>query len=125
MSTVIDRAVATAQRLITQNGEPCTWVQSSPSTIPDPAKPLVKANGVLVSVPVSILFTSGSSPLAQLLAGSSVIESGQTAIMPSVGFTPKLSDKVTRSDGSKIGLKSLNPVKPNGTIVLWKLVFES
>jgi len=123
---VLDRAVATALRLITKYGEACVWNQAATPVIANAAQPWIKTTGEPTPNNVRILYTSDSSnAFAKLLAGS-IVEAGQnTAIMPAYNFTPADTDTVVRSDGTKLALESIRPVAPNGQVILWHLVFKS
>lgn len=123
---VIDRAIATATKLITKNGEACEWNVAAAPVVADPTQPWISTDGDDVTQQVRIVFTSDAgSPLAKLLAGTPIESGGLKGLMTTVGFTPNDNDTVVRSDGTKLALESIRPLSPNGQIVLWFLVFKS
>lgn len=125
---LLTRAVATAQRLISKCGEVCQWSVAPTPITPDPAKPFIQENGVAgPPTPVSIVFkTDAASPLFELLQSSKIEGSGLKALLAAkAGLAPKIADTVIRSDGTKLALKSIDPLAPNGSPVLYFLVFRA
>jgi hypothetical protein len=122
---VYDRETAQSLRLITAKGEACSWMQAQDAFGADPSKPWIMVTPASVIHSVRILFVSNSSsPLLMLLQGSGVETGKLKAIMPAVGFNPSLSDSVIRSDGSVLQIDSIEPVSPNGEVILWRLIFK-
>lgn len=122
---VFDRQIEKAKEMIAAKGELCTWVIAGAPTS-DPETPWINTESDDTSLKVSLLFTMDSTnPLFLLLAGSAVEEGSQKALMASVGFTPKADDTVIRTDGTKLALKSVTKLAPNGQLILWKLVFKA
>ena len=123
---VYDRQTAQATRMIKAKGELVTWNFGLAPIANDPDKPWIASNYVPTTQNVSILFTSGrSGAFAKLIAGSNVESGKQTGIMHAVNFVPSLSDTVTRSDGTVLGLSSIDSLEPNGPVILWYLEFKS
>jgi hypothetical protein len=91
------------------------------ATIPDTTQPWKTVVAQSIPLPVSILFTRGGS---KLVAGTNIEVATQLAIMPAYGFTPSMTDTVTRSDGSVLALESINPLSPNGQVIIWRLEFK-
>lgn len=126
MPGLIGRAIATAQKQVAVYGEPCSWISTPEPVTADATKPWVQTpTAAPQGVPVSILFVKGSSPFMQLMAGSDQEQSRQNGLMAAVGFTPKADDSVVRSDGTVLAIESIDALKPNGEIILWRLVFKA
>jgi hypothetical protein len=122
---VYDRQIAQATRQIKAKGEPVVWNIGLAPIANDPDKPWIVANDVPTTQNVSILFPSGSSnSLAKLIAGKNVEAGKLNGIMHAVNFVPSMSDTVTRSDGTTLGLSSIEPLAPNGQAILWYLEFK-
>lgn len=127
MSGLFTRTANQALRLITQYGEQCTWKSAAAPVVADDTKPWITTNGVpTVTQGVPLLFTSSKeNPLLKLVAGSDVEEGKLKALMPAMGFTPNLADTILRSDGvTTLALDSVSPLAPNGTPIIWYLVFK-
>lgn len=119
------RQTAQAKRLIAAKGELCQWLSVAAPIAADPAKPWVKSDAGPVANAVSILFTSsGGNSLFKLLAGSSVPAGKKQGLMATVGFTPGPKDSVVRSDGTKLGIESVDSLAPNGEVILWWITFK-
>jgi hypothetical protein len=122
---VYDRQIAQVNRQVTAKGEQCIWNQASAPVVADPTKPWITSKGQPEAQTVSILFTSSASnALARLLAGSNVETGKLRGIMPAQSFTPDLNDQIVRSDGTVLELDSVEPLAPNGQVILWWLGFK-
>ncbi len=127
-----DSQIATAQRIIAAKGEACVWTPAVPGeaassdtpwiTPPDTVDPIVTYTGVPIAFfPLSRQF----SQLLHYLKGSEVKVGSLYGLMPAVAFTPDLQDIVTRTDGTKLGITAIDPLSPNGEVILYTIEFAT
>jgi hypothetical protein len=121
---VFDRQIAQALRQIAAKGEACFWNVASAPLSDDPTTPWIATDTTTPPIPVFILFTSSPNTGYKIKAGSNVEQNISKGIMASVTFTPQLSDTVTRSDGTVLQLDSIDPLKPNGQVIMYYLEFK-
>ena len=119
------RQIRQAARMIAQKGELCSWVQTA--LTPNAEQPW-KTTSVPTANPVSIVFISAGSGLAnvlmKLMKGTDVPIGAPRGLMAQVGFTPQLKDKLVRSDGETIyEIAGIDIVAPNGEVILYKIQF--
>lgn len=118
---------ARALKKIKAKGEAVIWVKQNQVT-PDANKPwrAEAPVGSPTTYPVSMVFLAPGGIAQQssehLMSGTSVPEGGQRALMHSVTFTPELNDIVLRGNDT-LHLKGIDPVAPNGEVIIWKLRF--
>jgi hypothetical protein len=123
-----DRAIATAQRMIREKGEPCVWaVPGTPTR--DPDQPwLESAPGVPTQHNVHILMlpkNRQNEQLIRLLSKMEVIGGCMYGIMAyTPGLVPDVTGKVTRKNGKVIGISNIDPLGPNGDDILYTIEFE-
>lgn len=127
---VYDRQIQTASRLIAAKGEAVVWSKQTDQNGPDNDKPWV--SGAVQGNPfmVRMLFLRGGNSLSDVLfaymRGTDVPVGRQKAIMAgNVPFTPALGDTVTRTDGTVLSTESIDPLAPNGQVILYFLVFNA
>lgn len=118
----VDRAIATAKRLIEKNGQSVVWRKPAPA---DPAaKPWRDVrDGVPDDTPVKIVWvTPKLQTLAflQALKGTDIPAGVEQALMAAQDFEPELTDRVV-VDGVEQSLYRADPIKPNGTPILYRL----
>lgn len=123
-----DSQIATAQRLIKENGQLVSWKQQSVA-IADDTKPWNSSRANEVSYPVYIVFLSprsnGLLNVFQLLKGTDITTGGNRGLMGAVtGFTPQITDKVIR-DGVTYAINSIDVLAPNGQTILYKIEFTN
>lgn len=118
----IDRAIATAKRLIEANGQAVIWRRAlRAAPIGQPWRDV--ALGAPDDTPVSILWiTPKLRKLAFLqLAEKIDIPNGvEEALMPAQSFEPELQDCVV-VNGVAQSLYRVDPLKPNGTPIFYRL----
>jgi len=124
---VYDRQIATALRVIREKGEACTWTaKAAPTT--DPATPWLPVAGVAVAytnTPIAFFPLSRQwSELLRYLKGTEVVTGSLYGLMPAVAFAPQLTDIITRTDGSKLAPITIDPLAPNGEIILYTIEFR-
>lgn len=122
-----DRAIATAKRLIEKNGQVVTWRKTEDGTAPDGSKPWKPGTTVVTDYPVSIVFLPESRvgyEFLAMLANTEVPKGKLTGLMaaPS-GFVPTLKDVVVRGSET-LGLRSLDPLAPNGDVIIYTIGFD-
>lgn len=122
---VFDRQIALANRMITANGEICTWKQAAAPVVADQTKPWIATNGAPTEFEVLLLFLSrSSSPLARLFGNANIEVGKLKALMPATSFVPSLADTVVRSGAVSLQLDSIEPLSPNGQVILWWVGFK-
>jgi hypothetical protein len=118
----ITRAIATAKRLIEANGQAVVW--RKPASADPAAKPWRDVRtGAPGDTPVKILWVTPkfrTMAFLQLLKGTDIPVGTEEAIMPAYGFEPLSSDTIV-VDGVEQSLYRIDPLKPSGVPVLYRL----
>lgn len=123
---VFDRQIANAIRVIQKKGQVVTWRQLSDGAPADMSKPWKPGETVETEVEVSIVFlpeTQKNLEFLRLIMGTTVPTGNLTGLMAAQNFTPKVKDIVVR-DGIPLGVCSVDPLAPNGDIILYSLRFD-
>lgn len=123
---VFDRQRATAKRLIVKNGQAVVWRSLSGGTPADPAKPWKPGATVPVEHNVHIVFLNekriGYEWLARAL-NTEVPEGSGYGLLHFVDFAPNLQDAVVK-DGVELKLSMVDPLAPNGEVILYFVRFD-
>lgn len=126
---VYARQIAAALRQISAKGELVTWRIPAVPTVADPTQPWIVTNGAAaVDKPVSILFlplNRQSSQLIQYLTGTEVVVGEVYGLMGAVDFVPELTGTVIRTSGKVLAIQSIDPLSPNGEVILYTVVFKA
>lgn len=126
---VYARQIESVLRQIKAKGESVIWRIPAVPTVADPAQPWIVTNGAAaVDNPVSIVFlplNRQSSQLLQYLTGTEVVTGEVYGLMGAVAFTPELTATVVRTSGKVLGIKSIDPLEPNGEVILYTVVFKA
>lgn len=107
---------------VAANGEMVAWQQSVP-TIPNASQPWKSAGTAPTSTNVQVMFVrAGGGALSAFLHFASkdtdVPQHGIRLIVPHVvGWTPQLTDALTRSDGDVFMIDSIDKIGPASSIV--------
>lgn len=120
-----DKQIATAKRAILKNGEKCVW--RAPVAVADPTKPWKPSSGApveYVDTPILFLPAGSINALVRLIKGTEVPTGSTSGLMAEVAFVPSVKDVVRRSDGSTLRIKSIDPLSPNGQIILYTIEFD-
>jgi len=124
---VYDRQIATALRMIREKGELCVWASSTQAEANDsepwngtPSESVPYEDTPIVFFPLNQQW----SELIRYLRGTEVQSGSLYGIMPQVEFSPQLTDSVTRSDGSVLRPLAIDPLSPNGEIILYTIRFN-
>lgn len=124
--TVYASQIAMALRMIKAKGEACLWASLTAPT-PDPDQPWLMTPGTLIEYTgTPILFLPLSRQWAEFIRyikGTDVVTGSVYGLMGAVAFTPKLTDVVTRNDGTKLNTLSIDALSPNGEIILYTIEF--
>lgn len=121
-----DRQIATAKRLIAKYGQSVTWRQIRNGAINNAATPWKPSASEVTEKTAQIAFfpyTTENKQLLRHLLGTEVPVGSLTGYMPSVDFEPALKDTVVR-DNKVLSIKSIDPISPNGQIILYTIQFE-
>lgn len=121
-----DRQIATAARLIKENGQLVTWRQVTDGTPADSAEPWKPGAPTTVDNSVYIVFLPEDRRDAEFLralAGTDIPKGKLVGLMAAQSFTPTLKDVVIR-DGVTLGVRTLDPLAPNGQIILYTIRFD-
>jgi len=124
---VYDRQTALATRLITAKGQTVTWRKVTDGAAGDSSKPWKPGASVNTDHTVVIVFLPDNSKDREQLRfanGSSVPEGNLVGYMAATTFTPTLKDVVIRGT-EKIGLVGIEPLSPNGEIIMYRLRFNT
>lgn len=123
---VYDRQIATAKRLITKFGQSVTWQQITDGAPGDSSKPWKPGAATTVENTVDIVFLPEDRrdyEFLRALSGTSIPTGNLVGYMAATTFTPTLKDTVLRGT-EKLGVKSIDPIAPNGEILLYIVRFE-
>jgi hypothetical protein len=123
---VFDRQIATAKRLIEKNGQVVQWHVPTPGAA-DPATPWKPTIGTDVSHDVRIVFLPASRvnyELIRALGNAPDIVGGKSyGLMAAVDFVPSKLHYVMR-DGVEYRIEYIDPLAPNGEIILYTVGFN-
>lgn len=121
-----DRQVASAARMIRENGQKVVWQACAGGTAADPDKPWDTSGGSKTEHTVDMVFVSinrTDARFMQYFKGSELAEGFLKGLMPAVAFKPDINDYVVRGDET-YKVKNVDPVAPNGQVILYKIEFE-
>lgn len=122
--SIFDRQVETAQRLIEKNGQLVYWRKASSEVDSNaPWKPT--ATDLPIDTPVKIVFLPTGrigEELVRFIKGSEVTTGSVSGLMPAVDFEPSAKDTVIRN-GKELRISSVDPLSPNGEIILYTIEF--
>ena len=122
---VFQRQIDTAKRLIVKNGQIVVWRSLSDGAPGDAAKPWKPGAGTFVDYNVSIAFLPenrvGYEWLARL-ANTEIAEGSGYGLMHVVPFAPDLKDIVLKP-GAPLRITSIDPLAPNGEVILYTVRF--
>jgi hypothetical protein len=121
-----DSQIATAKRAILKNGELCTWRAPTAVTpnVGEPWKPVADTPVDHEDIPILFLPSNSINALVRYLKGTEVTTGSTSALMASVSFVPLAKDVVIRADGSELRIKTIDPLSPNGQIILYTIEFD-
>lgn len=118
---IFERAAITAKRKL-EIGELCTWSESVVST--DPNKPWIDSVASVQVYSVRMIFKRERNKPGFILSKASDEFVQFFAQMAAQDFVPTVNGIVTRSDGTKLAVRSLNPLAPNGFVIMWEVEFK-
>jgi hypothetical protein len=120
-----DRQIATAQRLIANNGQTVQWRQSAPTV--NAAAPWVPGDNTNTDTDVSICFVPVQSSVTRkflaAISGTDITVGKLAGLMGNVEFEPSIKDVVIR-DGVELAITSIDLLSPNGQKILYTIEFE-
>lgn len=120
-----DRQILQAKKQISRDGQTVTWRQISNGSPADSSKPWKPGDSVTVDKSVKIVFLSVNrvnERFLQMMQGAEIPEGALRGIMADEGFEPTNKDLVIR-DGEVLHVKSVDPIAPNGQLIMYKLEF--
>lgn len=126
---VFDRQIASAKRLIEKYGQSVQWKPYVAADADDatPWKPKLDTSDPADPVMVRIVFLPASrvnNELVRALSNAPEVPSGKSyGLMPAVNFVPSLADVVIR-DGVEYRPCYIDPLSPNGEIIMYTIGFE-
>lgn len=123
MATEYQRQIATAKRMIAKKGAAVTW-RSITDPTPVVGQPWKDGTSGDVDYDVKILFLPAGQRLkfAALAAGNDIPEGVELGYMASVDFVPSVRDSIIRG-GVELRVTSIDPLQPDGTPILYELLF--
>jgi hypothetical protein len=122
---VFERQIATAKRLIEKYGMVCVWTELRPGTPTAPNKPGPTVPFVYSASLVFLPENRIGYEWVRALVGTEIPEGGGYALMPAVDFEPTLSSVIEQLDGTELRPQSIDPLSPNGEIILYTVKFKS
>lgn len=126
MANVYDEDIAMAKALIAEDGASCTWFSETQEE-KDPTKPWLGTNAVVIEVPCDIVFIDEITARSLVKAwaeGMDISSDKSYGLMPSVPFTPTISEKVVRGTKTFV-LSASTTIEPNGVPILYILEFQA
>jgi len=120
-----DRQIETAKRLIAKNGQSIVWRKLGVG-MPDPLMPWKLTADTHDDYTATICFLPigrVGQELIRYLKGTEVTTGSVRGIMRAVDFEPTANDVVIR-DGKTLRIKSIDPLSPNGQIILYTIEFD-
>lgn len=118
----IGRAIATAKRLIETNGQAVVW--RKPASADPAAKPWrdVRTGDPTDTAVKIVWITPKLTRLAflELAKGINIPAGVRECLMPAYAFEPELTDTVV-VDGIEQSVYRVDPIKPNGTPVFYRV----
>lgn len=126
---VYTRQIAAALRMIREKGESVTWRTAAAETIADATKPWIVTNAAAaVDTTVSIVFlplNAQTKQLLQYLSGAEVLTGQVYGLMGAEAIVPALTGTVIRTSGKVLAVKSIDPLEPNGEVILYTIEFKT
>lgn len=126
MANVYDPDIELAKEMIAEDGASCVWY-SETQTEKDPAKPWRGTNATATPIPCDIVFldaVTAKSLVQQWAPGMDFSADKSYGLMPSVPFSPAISEKVERGATVFI-LSASTSIEPNGVPILYILEFQA
>lgn len=123
---VYARQIATAKRLITAKGKAVTWRSNSDGAPGDASQPWKPGATAAIDYLVSIVFLPENRVGYEWLVrmtNSEIPEGSGYGLMHAVTFEPTLKDVVIK-DGKELRIASIDPLAPNGEVILYTLRFD-
>jgi len=123
-----DRQIATAKRLIAKNGRTCVWRALDNGAPADANKPWIKGEETTDDNTVSIVFlpdTRSNLAFLQTLTDETINVGDDYGLMAAVDFVPTTRAQIYDETGVTLlrGIKSVDPLSPNGEVILYTLRF--
>lgn len=121
-----DRQIATAARLIQENGQLVTWrqiVDGAPADSDEPWKP---GEQDVTDTAVYIVFLPEDRrgyEFLRALGGTTIPVGNLVGLMAAQSFTPTLKDVVLR-DGTELAIRTIDALAPNGDIIMYSIGFD-
>ncbi len=123
---IFDRQIAQATRMIGAKGQEVTWRQIVDGTPADTDKPWMPGEADTADYTVKMVFlpeTRFNLEFLNLTEGTTVAKGRVVGLMAAQAFTPTLKDIVIR-DGVNMGVRSVDPLAPNGDIIMYTVRFN-
>lgn len=121
---VYDRQIANAKRAIKAKGQLVTWqINNNSENAAEPWNPGAVAP---TNKQVSILFlpiNRQGQELIRLLKGTDIATGSLSGLMGAVDFEPKINDLVLRGNET-LTIKNVDPLAPNGDVILYTIEFQ-
>ncbi len=121
-----DRQIATALKLIEENGQLIKWRIINDPVASDPTTPWILDEAVTEDKDAYICFLPVDRWTMQSLGfmPGTVIPAGlEMGLMGSQEFNPDLKDVVIR-DGKELRIDTINILSPNGQPILYTMIFK-
>ncbi len=123
MTGVYATQIANAKRQIAAKGEACMWAFPAAAT-EDPDSPWLTTDGATPApVAVKILMLPGRSPFQKFNKDTEAVGGSMYGLMGAVDFVPVKTGIVTRSNGTKLSIVSIDSLEPNGSPILYTIEF--
>lgn len=123
---VYDEDIAAAQEMIAESGQLVTWrkLVDTPNAS-QPWKPSNAAPVDYLSIPIVFLPVGRVNfEFIRALAGTEVAIGSLQGLMGAVSFEPSIKDVVIRG-GKILNIKAIDPLAPNGDVILYTILFDA
>lgn len=121
--SIFQRQIDTAKRLITKNGQLVIWRSLTDNAGSKSWRPNTPTS---TDYNVRVLFIPNSAGFIELLRylkGSDIPSGSVKGLMPAVNFEPNLRDVIITPTDT-FNIKSINPLAPNGDVIMYFLELE-
>lgn len=123
-----DRQIATAKRLIGKSGRACVWRAIIDGAAPDADKPWKKGDDQENDYDVKLLFlpdTRSNMAFLQSLGSEAINVGDDYGLIAAVDFVPTNRAEIYDETGTTLlrGVKSVEPLAPNGDVILYTIRF--
>ena len=121
-----DAEIEGAAEQLREDGQLVTWQKIVDGTPADAAKPWKPGEATVTEYPVYIVFLPDDRQGYQVSRygkGTEVPRGSEKGLMAAQDFEPAIKDTIVR-DGKTLSICGINPLRPNGQVIMYELWFD-